>query len=67
MRQGIVIVVIGLLIVATGGCSYLFYPNAKDFAEKAKGSNQVDTLFYQSDHDDQGPAQRRLSEQQGVQ
>jgi len=45
MRQGIVIVAIGLLIVATGGCSYLFYPNAKDFAEKAKGSTQVETLI----------------------
>ena len=44
MRQGIVLLVIGLFLVGTGGCSYMFYPHAKDFADKAKGANQVETL-----------------------
>lgn len=33
------------LMLALTGCSYLFYPHAKDFAEKAKGTTQVDTLI----------------------
>jgi len=36
---------IGLLLLGTSGCSYLFYPHAKDFAEKAKDANQVQTLI----------------------
>lgn len=39
--------VLALMLALTGltGCSYLFYPHAKDFAEKAKGTTQVDTLI----------------------
>ena len=45
MRQVIVIATLGLLLLGTGGCSYLFYPHAKDFTDKAKGANQVETLI----------------------
>lgn len=45
MRQTIVMGTIGLLLLGTSGCSYLFYPHAKDFAEKAKDANQVQTLI----------------------
>jgi hypothetical protein len=44
MRQTIFIGLIGLLL-GLGGCSYIFYPHAKDFAEKAKGPTHVDTLI----------------------
>lgn len=42
--------ILGLLAITTfvfglSGCSYLFYPNAKDFAEKAKDPNSVQTLI----------------------
>ena len=36
---------IGLLIVGLAGCSYLFYPRADEFAEKAKGATGVETLI----------------------
>lgn len=45
MRQGIVMLVIGLLLLGTGGCSYIFYPHAKEFTDKARGGNQVETLI----------------------
>jgi hypothetical protein len=34
-----------LLLLSTSGCSYLFYPHAKEFTEKAKGATGVDTLI----------------------
>ena len=34
-----------LLLVSTSGCSYLFYPHAKDFTAKAKGTTGVETLI----------------------
>ena len=36
-----------MLIVATGltGCSYLFYPRAGDYLEKAKGPTGVETIL----------------------
>ena len=34
-----------VLLIGLSGCSYLFYPHAKDFAEKAKGATQVETLI----------------------
>ncbi len=42
--------ILGVLAVAAfalglSGCSYLFYPHAKDFAEKAKDANHVQTLI----------------------
>ncbi len=37
--------VLSLLLLSLSGCSYLFYPHAKDFAEKAKDPNSVQTLI----------------------
>ncbi len=34
-----------LLLVSTSGCSYLFYPHAKEFTAKAKGATGVETLI----------------------
>lgn len=34
-----------LLLASTSGCSYLFYPHAKEFTAKAKGTTGVDTLI----------------------
>ena len=34
-----------LLLLSTTGCSYLFYPHAKDFAAKAKGATGIDTVI----------------------
>src|SRR5690349_8085145 len=34
-----------LLLLSTHGCSYLFYPQANEFTEKAKGATGVETLI----------------------
>ncbi len=34
-----------LLLIGLSGCSYLFYPNAKEFTAKAKGTTNVETLM----------------------
>ncbi|MBL8073408.1 MAG: hypothetical protein JNL29_03495 [Nitrospira sp.] len=34
-----------LLLLSTSGCSYLFYPHAKEFTAKAKGATGVETLI----------------------
>lgn len=34
-----------LFLLSTSGCSYLFYPHAKEFTEKAKGGTVVETLI----------------------
>ncbi len=36
---------IGLLLLSTSGCSYLFYPHAKEFTAKANGATGVETLI----------------------
>jgi hypothetical protein len=41
MRMGLLV----WLAFTVGACSYLFYPHAKEFAEKAKGANEVETLL----------------------
>jgi hypothetical protein len=33
------------LLAALGGCSYLFYPRADDYAAQAKGATGVDTMI----------------------
>ncbi len=33
-----------LVLLSTSGCSYLFYPHAKEFTEKAKGATGIETL-----------------------
>ena len=35
----------GCVFITLSGCSYLFYPHAKEFAEKAKGATGVETLI----------------------
>lgn len=45
MRQILYAGVIGVLLLSSGGCSYLFYPQAKEFAERAKGADNVETLL----------------------
>lgn len=45
MTRAIGAMVLALVLTGLSGCSYLFYPNAKDFAEKAKDPNSVQTLI----------------------
>lgn len=45
MRRVLGLLSISILLIGLSGCSYLFYPNAKDFAEKAKDQNHVQTLI----------------------
>ena len=37
-------IVLTVLLVVNGGCSYLFYPRAGDYAAQAKGATAVDTM-----------------------
>lgn len=45
MRWNQRLVLIGLLLLSTSGCSYLFYPHAKEFAATAKGATAIETLI----------------------
>ncbi len=45
MRQVLLAGVIGMVMLTASGCSYLFYPHAKEFTEKAKGANTIETLI----------------------
>lgn len=45
MPRTIGLLVLALMLTGLTGCSYLFYPRANEFAEKAKGANSVDTLL----------------------
>lgn len=45
MQRTIGLFAMALLLLNLSGCSYLFYPNAKEFAVKAKGNTGVDTLM----------------------
>ena len=45
MRQVLLAGVIGLVMLTASGCSYLFYPHAKEFTEKEKGANTIETLI----------------------
>ncbi len=36
---------VSVLLIGISGCSYVFYPHAKEFAEKAKGATHVETLI----------------------
>lgn len=40
-----VLTIAALLLLTTSGCSYLFYPHAKEFTAKAKGATGVETLI----------------------
>lgn len=45
MRQPVRIGVLAFLLLGSTACSVLFYPHAKEFAAKAKGATQIDTLL----------------------
>jgi len=45
MRRTMSLFTLSVLLIGLSGCSYLFYPHAKDFAEKAKGATDVETLI----------------------
>jgi len=45
MRHVIGLLTLSVLLIGLSGCSYVFYPHAKEFAEKAKGSTEVETLI----------------------
>ncbi len=45
MQRVIGLFALSMLLVGLSGCSYLFYPHAKDFAEQAKDANHVQTLI----------------------
>jgi hypothetical protein len=37
--------VLAFLLLGSTACSFLFYPHAKEFAAKAKGATQIETLL----------------------
>lgn len=45
MRRVIGMLGVSFLLLALSGCSYLFYPNAKEFTAKAKGATGIETLI----------------------
>ncbi len=45
MLRTIGLLTLSMLLIGLSGCSYLFYPRAKEFAAKAKGDTGVDTLI----------------------
>jgi len=45
MRRLIQLCALSVLLMGLSGCSYLFYPHAKEFAAKAKGATEVETLI----------------------
>ena len=45
MRKFVTLLAAAALIAGFSGCSYLFYPHADDFANKAKGSTTIETLL----------------------
>lgn len=44
MNKVLTMLVGAILMVTVTGCSYIFYPRADEFAEKAKGATGVETL-----------------------
>ncbi len=45
MQKILTMIAIIALLAGLSGCSYVFYPRAADYAEKAKGSNSVETVL----------------------
>jgi hypothetical protein len=45
MRQAFTLFTLSILALTLTGCSYLFYPHAKEFAAKAKDPNDIQTLI----------------------
>ena len=45
MQKIIAMLATVILLAGLSGCSYVFYPRADDYAEKAKGSSSVETVL----------------------
>ena len=45
MRRIVGLLSLSLLVISLSGCSYVFYPHAKDFAAQAKDQNDIQTLI----------------------
>ena len=45
MQRTIGVLVLALMLTGLGGCSYLFYPRAGDYATQAKGASGVETMI----------------------
>lgn len=45
MRRAIGLLALSVLLTGLGGCSYLFYPRAGDYALQAKGATGVETMI----------------------
>ncbi len=45
MRRAIGLLALSVLLIGLGGCSYLFYPRAGDYASQAKGTTGVETMI----------------------
>ena len=45
MRRRLTAVTLAAIVLVSSGCSFFFYPHAKDFATKAKGADTVETLI----------------------
>ena len=45
MRKITTMLLLAALIIGLGGCSYVFYPRADEFAQKAKGATSVETVL----------------------
>ncbi|MCA9419927.1 MAG: hypothetical protein KC592_02845, partial [Nitrospira sp.] len=45
MRKITTMLLLAALIIGLGGCSYVFYPRADEFAQKAKGTTSVETVL----------------------
>lgn len=44
MNKVVIGIALSVMVVWLAGCSYIFYPRADEFAEKAKGATGVETL-----------------------
>lgn len=45
MQRTLGVFALALLLTGLGGCSYLFYPRAGDYAAQAKGASGVETMI----------------------
>ncbi|MGQ0810269.1 MAG: hypothetical protein ACT4OO_03475 [Nitrospiraceae bacterium] len=45
MRTITSVLVAAVLLISSAGCSYIFYPRAKEYREQAKGATGVETLL----------------------
>jgi hypothetical protein len=45
MRSRTSLFAVAILLISLSGCSYLFWPRADEYLEKAKGANGVETML----------------------